>query len=418
MLTVLVVLAASSTLVTSQVLVEPVSKDNSATCDCYLTSGPDPSYFQYHRFWDFGSVSADASGDDFTIAPPLVTEHENAGLEPVTCDYLNTTKWNSDWQIQNWTSYATVESPVKSVNSAQNVFISRNSSNNGSTYLTLRANKLPDFMSISEIDSQQKNLFHSSIRARMRVIPNGMSNKLAPSAGATSIDGDNSTSNHPADPGVVAGLFTYFSSTEESDLEILTRDPTDRIRYSNQPDFNYKTGNTILGASSDVAIPDAFDWTQWLEHRIDWHNGISRWYIDGDLMLSKEKNVPTDPSGLILNLWGDGGEWSGNMSVGGQVQLAIEWIEMVFNVSGPVEGTGTGSNANYQGKRTLMPGLARKTKRICHVGCTVDGVARVGFPEQVFNSTSAASSVKGQIHGRLYSATASFMLGIAWFWIL
>jgi hypothetical protein len=418
MLTLLLLSSASSALAATQVLAEPVSKDNSANCDCYLTSGPDPSYFQCHRFWDFRNIPTDASGDDYSVAPPLVAEDENAGLEPVTCDYLNTTKWNSDWQIQNWASNASVDSPVMRVNSPQNVFISRNSSNGGSTYLTLCATRLPDFMSISEIDSQQKNLYHSSIRAKMRVIPNGLSDDTAPSAARNAIDDHGSTPNHPADPGAVAGLFTYLSSTEESDIEILTRDPTDRIRYSNQPDFNYKTGNTIPGASSDVAVPNKFDWTEWLEHRIDWHEGMSRWYINDNLMLSSEKNVPTDPSGLILNLWGDGGEWSGNMSVGGQVQLAIEWVEMVFNVSGPVPGSGGGSKANYQGKRTLMPWLARKVSKTCHVGCTVDGVARVGFPEEVFNSTSAASSVvEAQIGGGLSSATAVFMLGVACFWV-
>lgn len=62
-----------------------------------------------------------------------------------------------------------------------------------------------------------------------------------------------------------------------------------------------------------------FDWTNWLEHRLDWHKGMSRWYIDDQFMLSKTKNVPKHPSAVIVYHWGDSGEWSGNMSVGGQV---------------------------------------------------------------------------------------------------
>ena len=332
---------------------------------------------------------------------------------------MNTTNWNNDWQIQTWASDATEASPVMSVNSARNVFISRNSSDDGSTYLTLRTSRLRDFMSIAEIDSQQKNLLHSSIRARMRIIPNGLSNTSAPSAGDTGVkDNVGSTLSHPVDPGAVVGFFTYFSSTQESDIEILTRDPTNRIRYSNQPDFNYKSGNMIPGASTDFATPNRFDWADWLEHRLDWHSGVTRWYINNQFMMKKTKNVPTDPSGLILNLWGDGGDWSGNMSVGGQVQLAVEWIEMVFNVSGPVEGPGSGSNANYQGKRSLFPWLARKTQQTCHVGCTVDGVASVGFPEQVFNSTSdAASTARGQLNRGFSSTIALFMPGAICFWV-
>jgi hypothetical protein len=399
---------------TAQQLVDPVSKDNSPNCDCFLVSGPDPSYFQYHRFWDFRSIADDANGDDYTVAPPLVNAGEDAGLEPVTSNFLKSTKWGLDWQIQNWVSNVTKDSPVMSVNSAQNIFISRNTSSaDNSTYLTLRASRLPDFMSISEFDSLQNNILHSSIRARTRVIPNGLSTAAAPSALDPDLSTDaNSTSDHPVDVGAVAGLFTYYSATEESDIEILTRDPIDRIRYSNQPDFNYQTGDTVPGASTDLAVPNTFDWTNWLEHRIDWYDGISRWYINDQLMLNKTLNVPGHPSGLIVNLWGDGGEWSGNMTAGGQVQLAIEWIDMVFNVSGPLHATD-------EKKRDIRSLLSRSTSTICHVGCTVDGIAQVGFPEQVFNSTSSSDAIStrnGRFGVGMYLAVAMGVLGILCIW--
>jgi hypothetical protein len=400
---------------TAQELVDPISKDNSPNCDCFLVSGPDLSYFQYHRFWDFRNIADDTNGDDYTVAPPLVTAEEDAKLKPVTSSFLNTTKWGLDWQIQTWRSNATTDSPVTSVNSAQNIFISRNTSSpDKSTYLTLRASRLPDFMSISEFDSLQTNILHSSIRARMRVIPNALSTKAAPSASNVDIGTDaGSTSDHPVDFGAVAGFFTFYSGTQESDIEILTRDPIDRIRYSNQPDYNFHTGNTVPGASTDLAMPNTFDWTNWLEHRIDWHPGLSRWYINDQLLLKKAKNVPSHPSGLIVNLWGDGGEWSGNMTVGGQVQFAIEWIEMVFNVSGPLY-------ANHEAKRDVKS-LFERTPELCHVGCTVDGVAQVGFPEQVFNSTS--SSGANSIRNRgfdigVYTTGAMVTLAILCIWSL
>ena len=37
------------------------------------------------------------------------------------------------------------------------------------------------------------------------------------------------------DAGAVAGLFYFRNSANESDIEILTRDQTSEIRYSNQP---------------------------------------------------------------------------------------------------------------------------------------------------------------------------------------
>lgn len=404
-----IVFIFDSSVATAQELVDPISKDNAPNCDCFLVSGPDPSFFQYHRFWDFRNIADDANGDDYTVAPPLVTAEENAGLEPVTSSFLKTEKWGLDWEIEDWISNVTKDSPVESVNSAQNVFISRNTSSpDSSTYLTLRASRLPDFTSISEIDSQQTNLLHSSLRARMRVIPNGLANKAAPSTSdvATSAD-TGSTSNHPVDIGAVAGFFTFYSGTQESDIEILTRDPIHHIRYSNQPDYDFMTGNTIPGASTNVVLPHNLDWTNWLDHRIDWHAGISRWYINDKLLLTKTKNVPTHPSGLTVNLWGDGGEWSGNMSVGGQVQFAIEWIEMVFNVSGPLSG-------DRETRRDVRSLVERRPKS-CRVGCTVDHVKEVGFPERVLNSRSTSGARvtrNGGLDIGVYAAGAVGVLAI------
>jgi hypothetical protein len=43
--------------------------------------------------------------------------------------------------------------------------------------------------------------------------------------------------------------------------------------------------------------------------------------------------VPTVSSSLILNMWSDGGVWSGAMKEGDEARLEIEWVEMVFNTS-------------------------------------------------------------------------------------
>jgi len=79
-------------------------------------------------------------------------------------------------------------------------------------------------------------------------------------------------------------------------------------------------------------------WTEWHTHRIDWVAGKSSWYIDGELQLEKTYGVPTVPSYVVLNMWGDGGVWSGEMKVGAEARLEIQWMEMAFNTSGPAEG--------------------------------------------------------------------------------
>ncbi|KAK5952132.1 hypothetical protein OHC33_007019 [Knufia fluminis] len=203
------------------------------------------------------------------------------------------------------------------------------------------------------MDSNQKNVLHGSFRARTRVIPDY-------------------SDDPPVAPGAVLGFFTYHSDTEESDLEILTYDPTTNIRYSNQPDEDTETGNTIPGASTDAVLPNNKVWTDWHDHRLDWFDGMSRWYIDDELALEKTKNVPTKPSGLILNLWSDGGEWSGNMTVGAEVIAGFEWVEMVFNISGT--------------------NPSKRDQAACNVGCNVDGVQEVGVPEVAFDSMSSDST--------------------------
>lgn len=357
-------------------LVESGSRDNSNQCDCYLVSGADSGFFQYHRFWDFRSIPNDDDGNDFTTAPPLLTSSDNAGGQNTTSPYFNTTLFMNDWDIQD--GVLRPDALVPTVNSAQNIFISRQPGSDGmdSTYLTLRAYRLPDFASSVEVDSNQRNVLHSSIRARMRVVPNFSNNSIpfvSGGAAADNIDGLNQT--HPVAPGAVLGFFTWESDTQESDIEILTSDPVTNIRYSNQPDYDTKTDTDIPGASTNAVLPNNIIWTEWHDHRIDWYDGISRWYVDGELVLEKTMNVPTKPSGLIFNLWSDGGQWSGNMTIGAQVIAGIEWIEMAFNISG--------NNPTSDKKRD--------TGATCNVGCNVDGVQNVGYPQVAFNATSSSN---------------------------
>ena len=76
-------------------------------------------------------------------------------------------------------------------------------------------------------------------------------------------------------------------------------------------------------------------WSDWNVHRLDWLPGISAWYLNGNLAASTKVNVPDgrEESRVIINMWSNGGFWSGNMSKGDKAELQIQWIEMVFNTS-------------------------------------------------------------------------------------
>ncbi|KAI9818607.1 MAG: hypothetical protein M1832_004380 [Thelocarpon impressellum] len=241
--------------------------EHSQRCGCFEVSGPEPGYFQKHRFFDFRNV------------------------DPAS--YLESAAFTDAWSIQSWGKPVSAVAPVAVQNAPENVCIGRDGN---STHLTLKTSRSAELQSAAEINTIRQDILHASIRIKARV--NG-------------------------DAGAVAGMFTI-AGAEESDLEILTRDPEDHIRYTNQP-------GSAHGATTDQAIPGR--WRNWAIHRLDWFPGRSEWYFDNHRVVSKNVNCPTRPSILDLNMWGDGGEWAGPMRVGGSARLEIQWVEMAFNTS-------------------------------------------------------------------------------------
>jgi hypothetical protein len=335
-------------------------KDNNPNCSCYvINSGADSKtsqYFQYYRFYDFRNL-ADGAGQ-YVDAPVLIDDTQDAGQEPVwNADILDSDAFNKDWTIQNWTKEATDDFPTRMVNSRANIYIQQNNdSNDPSTYLTLRTSRLEEFQSAAEIENLQKNLMHASVRMSGRVI---------------------------GSKGAVAGFFTYFDDTNESDIEILTDDTPDVIRYTNQPAVD-KEGNEVSTASLERSqLPR---WNEWQTHRIDWLDKNSYWYLNSQQVAANTYSVPREPSGLVINMWSDGGDWSGNMSVGDAAEFQLQWIEMTFNTSGPLEGPAGGTN-----KRDL--GALGKREEGCEIVCKIDDVQTLGTPEVVTKSMSAETSV-------------------------
>ncbi|EON67400.1 hypothetical protein W97_06653 [Coniosporium apollinis CBS 100218] len=362
--------AASADLITA-------SKDNSPSCGCYeISSDSSPVYFTYHRFYDWRNLAS--SPDQFTSIPPSLEEDEDLGAEELADTYqdvLNGTEWNQDWGIMSWGKETTVEAPVRMQNSAANVYIAQrnaaipNTSASDvetpsediepyTTHLALRTTRHPTFQSTAEIENQQKNLLHASVRFRARIT---------------------------GDPGAVAGLFTFVDDTNESDIEILTSDAASTIRYSNQPTVDSESGEEIPGSS--LPVTGLGSWREWRTHRIDWLPGRSTWYMDEELVARSEYSVPRKPSGLVMNLWSDGGSWSGNMSVGAEALMQVLWVQVVFNVSGPVGGM-CGEEGCEGGKR-------KRGEDGCTVVCRVDGVQEVGVPEVAFRVSAASIRLSG-----------------------
>ncbi|KAI1414674.1 glycoside hydrolase family 16 protein [Hypoxylon sp. FL1857] len=347
-------------------------------CNCYLTNGTNGQYFTTHKFFDFRD-KIDYAGD-----PDIIDNAANTSEATATSDYFLSSEWTDSWATQNWNNSAALTSNKTDavtlmIHSPNNLYLERNQDQDAdsNTFLTLRTARLKDFQSTCEFESAAHNYHYLSARMYARTI------------GA---------------PGAVTAMFTYRDSSgegdrsavEESDLEIRTVDPTDRIQYTNQPSST-EVGNNVQESTRNVTIPNKRDWTNWAVYRLDWSSNATTWYINGDQVASITYRTPHDPSMIIFNAWSNGGSWTGNMSVGAAAYLQIQWIELVYN------STGDPSSGESKEKRGLteLPGnpkslFGKRDDGGCTNVCSIDETDKLGTPVLL---PSSAPGMFGQVGG-------------------
>jgi hypothetical protein len=209
------------------------------------------------------------------------------------------------------------------VNSDLNAFFAGHPQIPDTSQLVLRTTRLSNYSSTAEIESLQGNFYRCSLRIRMRLMSR---DAISHSPFEPSPDNDQ------VPKGACAGIFTYRSATCESDLEILTSDPANTVHYANQPDYD-PVNDIIIPNASDVVTTLPSPWSSWITHRMDWLSDSTTWYVDDQLQANITYGVPDRPSILALNLWSDGGIWTGDMKIDESVYMGIEWIEIAFNTS-------------------------------------------------------------------------------------
>ncbi|KAF7557184.1 hypothetical protein G7Z17_g866 [Cylindrodendrum hubeiense] len=261
-------------------------------------------------FFDFRSLS------EYAGVPDVRTNSSTAYLAPASSDYFKHDNWTDVWDIQTWdNSYGPGEglsndAGVLMVNSRSNVFIDTNEDEGAvsGTFLTLRTKRIRGFQTASEFQSVKNNYRFVSMRMLARTI-----------GGA----------------GAVTGMYTYrdesgeLADIQESDVEILTRGPRDKIQYTNQPSYTDEGGD-IPKATRNATTPD---WSNWVVHRLDWTPDVVKWYVDGGEVASIKFQTPKDAVDLHFSAWSDGGTWSGNMSMNHEVNQQIQWIEILYNTT-------------------------------------------------------------------------------------
>lgn len=273
---------------------------SAADCDCYLIDGSSPTYFKNYGFWDFRQLS------QFAGIPPAIDTASGNSQAGFTSDYFG---WSSEfqkfWGPQSWNNSA----EFMNVNSFNNLYIAPNSNGDSDTMLTMRTARGDGFQSSAEFESRN-TVDHASMRMYART---------------------------HGDAGACTSIFTYLwapslKDVQETDIEMLTRDPETAIHYTNQPSY-LEDDTTIPGASNNITLPGGKKWTDWMTHRLDWTPGMTTWSVDGQELHAQSFQAPVDPAQVVLNAWSDGKEWTGVMKEGGQAFQDVQWIEIAYDVT-------------------------------------------------------------------------------------
>ncbi|KAK9788044.1 putative GH16 domain-containing protein [Seiridium cardinale] len=266
-------------------------------CNCWKTK-ENGLVFTNYKTLDFRSLAKYAGP-----VPPIINGYNANAQAKATSAYFKSSAWTKFFSLQTW---GDTGSPVKMINSPNNAYIQKNT--DGSTYLTLRTYRTKSFQSVVEADSVADDYTAASLRILSRV---------------------------HGSPGACAGAFTYKSDDHtgvqhESDIEVLTQNSKNIIHYTTHPESE----NHDFDGTFSIAAKDSSGWNKWQEHRLDWTQPHSTWYLNGKQNGQLSHELAQVPSYLILNMWSRGdSDWEGTMAVGGSAYYDVQYIQVAYNTS-------------------------------------------------------------------------------------
>ncbi|KAH7114677.1 concanavalin A-like lectin/glucanase domain-containing protein, partial [Dactylonectria macrodidyma] len=274
-------------------------------CSAFSVNGSYASTFSFYRFYDFRNASISTPSLSAEYWP---TEKSNSP-SLILSKSTNDSSWADDWTVRLKYKGAAAEGLAALHYIPQNVFMARRDEE---AHLTLNTSRLANNTQQSgEVFFNKAKVDAISLRVSARVY---------------------------GDSGAVAGFFIYHNDTQESDIEVLTRDGDSRVHFSNQPTTNAKD-EAIAGAAFNESLPSRASCQDWTVYRLDWlpDHEVSIWYVNGQALKQTRTNVPKFSGTIFLDMWSNGGSWSGRMAVGNKATLEVQWIEMAFNASSAVE---------------------------------------------------------------------------------
>lgn len=122
--------------------------------------------------------------------------------------------------------------------------------------------------------------------------------------------------------GAVAALFFYASDTQEADIELLTRNPTNEVDFTNQP-----------GSTTTYVMPKGDVRTSYVDYRFDWLDSSTLFYVGSKSAANLTTDVPNINGTIKLNSWANGGSYSGSIVPTKDSVMSVQTIDLYFNTS-------------------------------------------------------------------------------------
>ena len=242
-----------------------------ADCSCYsVATAQTTSYFTTHQLFNFGGSS---------------NKVKRGALDAAFVETL---------KPQTYTSATTGQAPMPKTFSPANVYMS---SDGSGSFMRLETSRNGGGTQNAELQTTDTEIIYGSFRVRAR----------ASGAG-----------------GAVASIFTYKNDQNEIDWEVLTKEGFGTFHATNQPGHDD-------GATSTIEIAPTFG--EWADWQLDWTPGQTQMLYNGQVVNTKTVNVPSEPMAFLINMWSDGGEWSGMLPEGGSTYMDIQSVELYYNTT-------------------------------------------------------------------------------------
>jgi hypothetical protein len=177
----------------------------------------------------------------------------------------------------------------------------------------------------------------------------------------------------------------YMNDTQETDIEIRTGDPT-HIHFTNQQ-THPSIGETTYAVPAPATMTSAFH-----EYRYDWLPTGTNFYIDGVLIMSINRNVPSTAGWLMWNSWSNGWAWTFGPPAQDNI-LLIRSVEAYFNRTSVDTSNCEASSGSSAGTGTVVTSAgARVTTNAAAISSPPSSSASSSTPPSSTSTTESESS--------------------------